>query len=200
MQFLDTPNLEYLADDVELRRAAEKTLKGFCLTYLPHHFPADLSDFFDEMAEALQDHDIKRLEIIGFRGCAKSTLSYSPLELVIWNDPAAINRLSIHAVQAATTAILTLPADCARIKDIERGPPMTFSYRICGRHRHCSIATVRARTIHRHRQGRRSLLEAAAVRPRIDRTRAAHTPLIDSRAVEKLNFRILIPRTAVCPS
>jgi hypothetical protein len=127
MQFLDIPNLEYLADDVELRRAAAKTLKGFCLTYLPHHFPADLSDFFDEMAEALQDHDIKRLEIIGFRGCAKSTLSYSPLELVIWNDPAAINRLSIHAVQAATTAILTLPADCVRIKDIERGPPMIFS-------------------------------------------------------------------------
>ena len=62
--------LEHLADDAELRRAAAKSLKGFCLTYLPHHFPADLSDFFDEMVGALQNHDIKRLEIIGFCSCA----------------------------------------------------------------------------------------------------------------------------------
>jgi hypothetical protein len=78
----ETLQLEYLADDVELRRAAAKTLKGFCPTYLPHHFPADLSNFFDEMASALSDHDIKRLEIIGFRGCAKSTMA--SLALVIW--------------------------------------------------------------------------------------------------------------------
>ena len=41
--------LERLVDDPEIRRAAAKTLKGFCLTYLPHHFPLDPSDFFDEM-------------------------------------------------------------------------------------------------------------------------------------------------------
>jgi predicted phage terminase large subunit-like protein len=74
--------LERLVDDPEIRRAAAKTLKGFCLTYLPHHFPADLSDFFDEMAQALQDHDERRLEIIGFRGCAKSTMA--SLALVLW--------------------------------------------------------------------------------------------------------------------
>ena len=34
---------------------------------LPHHFPLDPSDFFDEMCAALQDGDIKRLEMIGFR-------------------------------------------------------------------------------------------------------------------------------------
>jgi hypothetical protein len=28
-----------LVSDPELRRAAAKTLKGFYLTYLPHHFP-----------------------------------------------------------------------------------------------------------------------------------------------------------------
>ena len=75
-------NPEQLVDDYELRRAAAKSLKGFCATYLPHHFPADLSDFFDDMAGALQDHDIKRLEIIGFRGCAKSTMA--SLALVLW--------------------------------------------------------------------------------------------------------------------
>jgi phage terminase large subunit-like protein len=73
---------ERLVDDFELRRAAARTLKGFCATYLSHHFPADLSDFFDEMAGALQNHDIKRLEIIGFRGCAKSTMA--SLALVLW--------------------------------------------------------------------------------------------------------------------
>jgi hypothetical protein len=71
----ESQQLEHLADDVELRHAPAKTLKGFCLTYLPHRFPADLSDFFDEMAGALQDHSNTRLEIIGFRGCAKSAMA-----------------------------------------------------------------------------------------------------------------------------
>jgi predicted phage terminase large subunit-like protein len=78
----ETLQLERLVDDPEIRRAAAKTLKGFCLTYLPHHFPADLSDFFDEMSGALENYDIKRLEIIGFRGCAKSTMA--SLALVLW--------------------------------------------------------------------------------------------------------------------
>jgi len=71
MPAAELQQLEYLADDVELRRAATKTLKGFCLTYLPHHFPLDLFDFFHEMREALENHAFKRLEMIGFRGCAK---------------------------------------------------------------------------------------------------------------------------------
>src|ERR1700733_8357256 len=79
---LEALPLESLADDVELRRAAAQTLKGFCATYLAHHFPQTPSDFFDEMSGALQDHETKRLEIIGFRGCAKSTMA--SLALVIW--------------------------------------------------------------------------------------------------------------------
>src|SRR5438477_7974904 len=71
-----------LVSDPELRRAAAKSLKGFCATYLAHHFPLTPSDFFDEMANALQDHNQKRLEIIGFRGCAKSTAA--SLALVLW--------------------------------------------------------------------------------------------------------------------
>src|ERR1700728_3309925 len=74
--------LERLVDDPEIRRAAAKTLKGFCLTYLPHHFPLDPSDFFDEMCAELETRDNQRLEIIGFRGCSKSTIS--SLALVIW--------------------------------------------------------------------------------------------------------------------
>jgi len=79
---LTQSQLEQLVNDPEVRHAAAKTLKGFCLTYLPHHFPADLSDFFDEMIDAIQDHENKRLEIIGFHGCAKSTMA--SLALVLW--------------------------------------------------------------------------------------------------------------------
>src|ERR1700688_2086493 len=72
MQTLERPLDAYaLVSDPELRRAAAKTLKGFCLTYLPHHFPLDPSDFFDDMCRALEDHVLKRVEMIGFRGCAK---------------------------------------------------------------------------------------------------------------------------------
>src|SRR5712691_4229094 len=78
----ETLQLERLVDDPEIRRAAAKTLKGFCLTYLPHHFPLDPSDFFDEMCAALESADIARLEVIGFRGCAKSTVA--SLALPIW--------------------------------------------------------------------------------------------------------------------
>jgi predicted phage terminase large subunit-like protein len=78
----ETLQLERLVDDPEIRRAAAKTLKGFCLTYLPHHFPLDPSDFFDEMCQALENADIARLEIIGYRGCAKSTTA--SLGLVLW--------------------------------------------------------------------------------------------------------------------
>lgn len=79
---VETLQLERLVDDPEIRRAAAKTLKGFCLTYLPHHFPLDLSDFFDEMCQALEDFALKRVEMIGFRGCAKSTLA--SLALPLW--------------------------------------------------------------------------------------------------------------------
>jgi len=77
----ETLQLERLVDDPEIRRAAAKTLKGFCLTYLPHHFPLELSDFFDEMCQALEDFALKRVEMIGFRGCAKSTLASFALPL-----------------------------------------------------------------------------------------------------------------------
>lgn len=78
---METFQLERLVDDPEIRRAAAKTLKGFCLTYLQHHFPLDPSDFFDDMCAALESNDIKRLEVIGFRGCAKSTVASLALVL-----------------------------------------------------------------------------------------------------------------------
>jgi len=90
----------------EIRRAAAKTLKGFCLTYLPHHFPADLSDFFDEMAGALENHNLKRLEMIGFRGCAKSTMA--SLAPVLWAALEHPDKYPFIIMLADTTAQATI--------------------------------------------------------------------------------------------
>jgi len=78
---METLQLERLVDDPEIRRAAAKTLKGFCLTYLPHHFPLDPSDFFDERYAALESVDIQRLEVIGFRAAPRPTLASLALVL-----------------------------------------------------------------------------------------------------------------------
>src|SRR5579884_2055882 len=109
---VETLQLERLVDDPEIRRAAAKSLKGFCLTYLPHHFPLDLPDYFDELTEALQNYDLKRLEVIGFRGCAKSTTAslalvlYASLEfpdlypfIIMLADTTAQAGINMAAVQ-----------------------------------------------------------------------------------------------------
>jgi hypothetical protein len=65
--------LERLVDDPEIRRAAAKTLKGFCLTYLPHHFPLEpgptgaeirltgVSGFYSEWSPSIRTDSIKIL-------------------------------------------------------------------------------------------------------------------------------------------
>jgi len=108
---------ERLVDDPEIRRAAAKTLKGFCLTYLPHHFPADLSDFLDEMAGTLENYDIKRLEIIGFRGSAKSMAS---LALPLWATLEYPDRYPFIILLTDTCGQLrgrVLPKTAARCRD-----------------------------------------------------------------------------------
>ena len=53
---METLDLERFVDDPEIHGAAAKTLKGFCLTYLPHYFPLNLPDYFDELTTALQNY------------------------------------------------------------------------------------------------------------------------------------------------
>ena len=57
--------------------------------------PADLSDFFDEMAGALQDYDTKRLEIIGFRGWPNGSI-----EIYIQPNPI-IRRMTFNDTMEA---------------------------------------------------------------------------------------------------
>ncbi len=69
-------------DDHEMRRKMARTLKGFCLIYLPHYLTIAPADFHDELLTALGDHREKMIEILGFRGSAKST--FGSLALPLW--------------------------------------------------------------------------------------------------------------------
>ena len=66
----------------EGRKKLSRTLKGFCLVYFPHYFGLEPADFHEEMMADLSDHKIRFLLMIGFRGCAKSTLA--SMAFVIW--------------------------------------------------------------------------------------------------------------------
>lgn len=80
---LPQPNKEYIdpelflrgISDPVIRKELTKQFKYFCLIYLPHYFELEPADFFDELILALQDDTIDALEVIGFRGSAKSTFT-----------------------------------------------------------------------------------------------------------------------------
>jgi len=58
-----------------------KTLKGFCLVYLPHHFYLPPGIYHDELMQILGDPNERFLDILGFRGSTKSTLASLGLPL-----------------------------------------------------------------------------------------------------------------------
>lgn len=64
------------------RELAHESFESFCKIYLAHHFYLTPSFGAREMLGEMSDHQQKRLEIIGFRGCAKST--FGSLALVLW--------------------------------------------------------------------------------------------------------------------
>lgn len=80
---LSQRNKEYIDEETLLRGIADpvirkemtKQFKFFCLIYLPHYFELEPADFFDELIVTLQDDTIDALEVIGFRGSAKSTFA-----------------------------------------------------------------------------------------------------------------------------
>lgn len=71
-----------LLDDFDFRREARKTFYGFCLIYLPHYFELEPAEFHPELIFSLEDFTIKFLEIVGYRGSAKST--YGSLAFVLY--------------------------------------------------------------------------------------------------------------------
>lgn len=68
----------------ETRRHIVKTygLAGFTWLYLAHHFNLEPADFHPDLIAALEDKSEEMLEIIGFRGSAKST--YASLAYVLY--------------------------------------------------------------------------------------------------------------------
>ena len=59
-----------------------KTLKGFCLVYLSHYLGIAPADFHPELLDILGNPDERMIEILGFRGSAKST--FGSLALPLW--------------------------------------------------------------------------------------------------------------------
>jgi predicted phage terminase large subunit-like protein len=64
---------QQLLSDPEIRRQLRKTLKGFGLLYFPHHLYLPPGEHHDPMISAMEDPSIEFLEVIGFRGCSKTT-------------------------------------------------------------------------------------------------------------------------------
>lgn len=57
-------------------------LAGFTWVYLPHHFNLEPADFHPDLIAALEDKLVEMLEVIGFRGSAKST--YASLAYILY--------------------------------------------------------------------------------------------------------------------
>ncbi len=78
---LQTQSYGYLKD-YATRRALAKDFKWFCAIYLPHYFTREPASFHAELMETLSDHSNKMLEVIGFRGSAKST--FASTAFILW--------------------------------------------------------------------------------------------------------------------
>lgn len=79
---LNQATLDRAIDSHEMRRKIAKDFRGFCLIYLTHYFYLDPATFHPQLVRELVDEKNKRLEVIGFRGSAKST--FGSLALPIW--------------------------------------------------------------------------------------------------------------------
>lgn len=67
--------------DHNWRKEYRKTLKGFCLIYLPHYLQLAPAEFHPGLVDTLQDQAERFLAIEGFRGSAKSTFGSLALPL-----------------------------------------------------------------------------------------------------------------------
>jgi len=76
------PQSNNFLNDYEIRRNLAKTLRGFCIVYLSHHLAMKPADFHVELMDILGDPNERMIEILGFRGSAKST--FGSLALPLW--------------------------------------------------------------------------------------------------------------------
>jgi len=76
-------SLEQIEDISYLKQFHSKSLLGFSVTSLPHYFNSDPAPFHYDLAEVLQTREIEMVEIIGFRGSAKTT--FGSLATPLWS-------------------------------------------------------------------------------------------------------------------
>lgn len=95
-------------DDFEYRREARKTFYGFCLTYLPHYFELEPAEFHPELIATLDDFNEKFLEIVGYRGSAKSTLGSLALILYAALEHPELYPFIIPCADTGTQAALNI--------------------------------------------------------------------------------------------
>lgn len=59
-----------------------KDFRQFCIMYLHHYFKKEPADFHEELTNELADHNQMMLEVVGFRGSAKST--FASMAFILW--------------------------------------------------------------------------------------------------------------------
>lgn len=69
-------------DNPEMRKEMSASLLGFSILYLPHYFTLPPADFHPELFSLMEDQSKKFLNVVGFRGSAKSTIA--SLALPLW--------------------------------------------------------------------------------------------------------------------
>lgn len=83
-QLIEREQMDVMLDTHENRREIVRRfgLAGFCMVYLPHYFYIPAAEFHGELAHELEAPENDMLEVVGFRGCAKS--SFGSLALVLY--------------------------------------------------------------------------------------------------------------------
>lgn len=69
----DLEKLDLANPDIRRYIVEEYGLAGFTWVYLPHHFYEEPADFHPELIRVFEDPEEEMVEVIGFRGSAKST-------------------------------------------------------------------------------------------------------------------------------
>lgn len=79
---LQKPPPDSFFDTYEARKESARSLLGFSLIYLPGYFYEPPGTFHAQMVRALEDPDLRRLVILGFRGSGKT--KFGSLALPLW--------------------------------------------------------------------------------------------------------------------
>ena len=93
---LNPQQLNDLLENYDLRKEFVKKfgMLGFGILYLPHYFYLPPADFHNDLIKNIEDPDIDLLEVIGWRGCAKSVMG--SLVLPIYADRKSTRLNSSH--------------------------------------------------------------------------------------------------------